>query len=367
MARVELRGITKRFGKVEALRELDLVVGDGEFVCLLGPSGCGKTTTLRIIGGLETPTHGEVFIGDRMVNRLSAPERDIAMVFQFYALYPYLTIGGNLAFPLRAQKVPRREIEERVNEVAQTLGMEDILNRYPEGVNEAERQRTAIGRAIIRHPQVFLFDEALSNLDSSLRVRMRAEIKNLHTRLKQTMIFVTHDQVEAMAMADRIAVMNEGAIVQYDTPERVFHHPASTFVAGFIGTPPINLVPVTLRQKKGKFLIDMNGKTMDITSIAGPLGTEDRLLDDRMTLGIRPRYVRVSRDKPSTKAYLTAEIDVTEPMGQEILVHAKVSEGFMFRALTSYSAAFKEKERVYMTFDEKEIQLFSEKTGQTVI
>ncbi len=210
MARVELEETTKRFGKVEAVRDLNLVVEDGEFVCLLGPSGCGKTTTLRIIAGLETPTKGKIFIGDRLVNRLSAPDRDIAMVFQFYALYPYLTIGDNLAFPLRAQKVPRREIEARVNEVARTLGMEEILNRYPEGVNEAERQRTAIGRAIIRHPQVFLFDEALSNLDSSLRVRMRAEIKNLHARLKQTMIFVTHDQVEAMAMADRIAVMMKG-------------------------------------------------------------------------------------------------------------------------------------------------------------
>lgn len=367
MARVELEETTKRFGKVEAVRDLNLVVEDGEFVCLLGPSGCGKTTTLRIIAGLETPTKGKIFIGDRLVNRLSAPDRDIAMVFQFYALYPYLTIGDNLAFPLRAQKVPRREIEARVNEVARTLGMEEILNRYPEGVNEAERQRTAIGRAIIRHPQVFLFDEALSNLDSSLRVRMRAEIKNLHARLKQTMIFVTHDQVEAMAMADRIAVMNEGTIVQYDTPERIFHHPASTFVAGFIGTPPINLLPVSLRESEGKVAIDINGKTIDLTGVTPAISQGDRIPDERVILGIRPRYVRVSREQPTAEAFLSAEVDVTEPMGQEILVHAKVGEESIFRALTPYAAGFKEREKVYITFEQKEIQLFSEERGEAII
>ncbi|MBN2170364.1 MAG: ATP-binding cassette domain-containing protein, partial [Candidatus Krumholzibacteriota bacterium] len=238
MAKVILKDVWKIFDKdVVAAREIDLEIVDREFMVLVGPSGCGKSTTLRMVAGLEEVTRGEIYIGDRLVNDVLPKDRDIAMVFQNYALYPHMTVYDNMAFGLKLRKFPRQEIRERVEEAADILGITDYLGRKPKALSGGQRQRVAVGRAIVRRPSVFLFDEPLSNLDAKLRVQMRAEISRLHNRIQATMIYVTHDQVEAMTMGDRITVMKDGIIHQVDTPLNLYNHPANRFVAGFIGSP----------------------------------------------------------------------------------------------------------------------------------
>jgi multiple sugar transport system ATP-binding protein len=319
MARVVLDGLTKRYpGGALAVNHMDLDIADGEFVCLVGPSGCGKTTALRMIAGLEDITSGEVRIGDRVVNDLPPRDRDIAMVFQSYALYPHMTVFDNMAFGLQLRKTPKEEIDRAVREAARILDLERFLDRKPGALSGGQRQRVALGRAIVREPSAFLMDEPLSNLDAKLRVATRAEIARLHQRLEATMIYVTHDQVEAMTMGDRIAVINEGVLQQAGTPKEMYTTPSNRFVAGFIGSPSMNFVD---------FKID--GDSTDSTLVAG--ATEVRLDDTQSTMlrkhggesvviGFRPEHLSVGKPE-GPGLTMTALIDVIEFLGNDELIH----------------------------------------------
>ncbi|MEJ7809848.1 MAG: sn-glycerol-3-phosphate ABC transporter ATP-binding protein UgpC [Gemmatimonadaceae bacterium] len=323
MARVTLEGIRKEYENgFTAVHGVDLEIGDGEFVVLVGPSGCGKSTILRMIAGLEAITDGKLMIGDRLVNDVAPKDRDIAMVFQNYALYPHMTVYDNMAFALKLRKLPRSEVESRVREAAGILGLESVLDRKPKQLSGGQRQRVAVGRAIVRHPQVFLFDEPLSNLDAKLRVQTRKEISRLHRQLGATMIYVTHDQVEAMTMGARIAVLNAGRMQQLDTPLNLYNHPANKFVAGFIGSPSMNFIDGTIaRDGRLAFRARADGFTIPLGEVQG------RELADRegreVTVGIRPEDISVAAGASDTGARATMRLDVVEPMGNEIFLYAR--------------------------------------------
>ncbi len=308
----------------QAVHDLDLEIGDGELMVLVGPSGCGKTTALRMLAGLEEISDGEIRIGDRIVNDLTPKDRDIAMVFQSYALYPHMTVEDNLAFGLKLRKVPKKEIRERVQQVAQILKIEEFLKRKPRALSGGQRQRVAMGRAIVREPQAFLMDEPLSNLDAKLRVQLRAEIHQLQRRLGVTTIYVTHDQVEAMTMGDRVAVMNAGHLQQVDTPQVLYDSPVNEFVAGFIGSPSINLVAARLEQQDGKLGVIFGDHRLTVddqvvrnhSGLAGFTGRD-------VILGIRPEDFEdatLESDAPPDRR-LRVVCDLTEPLGSEVLVH----------------------------------------------
>ncbi|HEY9449229.1 MAG TPA: sn-glycerol-3-phosphate ABC transporter ATP-binding protein UgpC [Gemmatimonadaceae bacterium] len=329
MASVRLQGVRKVYeqgGRQQvAVHGVDLEIADGELVVLVGPSGCGKSTTLRMIAGLESISDGTVTIGDRVVNDLPPRDRDIAMVFQNYALYPHMTAYENMAFALRLRKRPEREIDERVRRAAETLGIEELLLRTPRAMSGGQRQRVAVGRALVREPQVFLFDEPLSNLDAKLRVQMRREFARLHKRLGATMVYVTHDQVEAMTLGDRIVVMNDGKVQQIDSPMALYERPRNTFVARFIGTPPMNLIDGTVVNDGGIRFRSADGTltlspTPAWTSRLAPLASSGR----GVILGIRPEDIAV-RDASSgasgTEASVPARIDLVEPTGNEALLY----------------------------------------------
>ena len=326
MARVELKGIRKVYpGGIEAVKGADLVIEDKEFVVLVGPSGCGKSTTLRMVAGLEEISEGEIYIGDTLVNDVPPKNRDIAMVFQNYALYPHMTVYKNMAFGLMLRKYPKKEIEERVRQAARILDIEELLERKPKALSGGQRQRVAVGRAIVRQPKVFLFDEPLSNLDAKLRVQMRAEISKLHHRLQSTMIYVTHDQVEAMTMGDRIVVMLDGEIQQVAAPLELYLRPVNKFVAGFIGSPPMNFVEGSL-QSEGEG-IRFRSKTGEI-NVAIHESHRARLaqyVEKSVTWGIRPEDFAENREQqPKSGRSLTANVDVVEPMGSEIYLYLTV-------------------------------------------
>jgi multiple sugar transport system ATP-binding protein len=325
LARVELRGVSKVYpGGVEAVRAIDLAIDDDELFVIVGPSGSGKSTLLRLVAGLETPNAGEVWIGDRRVDPIPPRDRDVAMVFQTPALYPHLTVRDNLAFGLRARGRPRAEIAARVASAAERLGLVDVLGRRPSALSGGQRQRVALGRAIVRQPRVFLLDEPFSSLDAPLRAAMRAELVDLHRRLGTTMIHVTHDQAEAMAIGGRIAVMDRGRIVQEGPPLDVYDRPASRFVAGFLGSPPMNLLRCLLERADGGMRLRVEGA--DAWTIpAGPTWTAplERRGEGRIDLGIRPEHVHVSRrDGPLATDGLvaTAEVRRLEPLGHETIV-----------------------------------------------
>src|SRR5712664_1479949 len=259
MAQVHLRGLKKSYDKLEVIHGVDMEVSDGEFIVIVGPSGCGKSTLLRMVAGLEEITGGEIVIGDRVVNDLPPKDRDIAMVFQNYALYPHMTVYDNMAFGLKMRKFPKAEIAKRVQDAAEILGIQELLKRKPRQLSGGQRQRVAVGRAIVRHPQVFLFDEPLSNLDAKLRVQMRVELKRLHERLETTAIYVTHDQVEAMTLGSRVVVMMDGWVQQVGEPLEIYSKPANKFVAGFIGSPAMNFLPVTVSETNGTIFLDTTG------------------------------------------------------------------------------------------------------------
>jgi ABC-type sugar transport system ATPase subunit len=294
MAEVRLEGVKKRFGTVEVLKGVDLDIRDGEFVVFVGPSGCGKSTLLRTIAGLEEASDGVVSIGGRVVNDLSPSDRGIAMVFQSYALYPHMTVRQNMAFALTLAKVDKAEIDRRVTAAAETLNISEYLDRKPKALSGGQRQRVAIGRAIVREPEVFLFDEPLSNLDAALRVRMRYEFAALHERLKTTMIYVTHDQVEAMTLADRIVVLNGGFIEQVGAPMELYDHPANLFVAGFIGSPKMNLIPVEVVKASatGATVKTAKGDLIDVAVDASSAAP-----GDTATLGVRPEHLEIAASK----------------------------------------------------------------------
>ncbi|MEM9341533.1 MAG: sn-glycerol-3-phosphate ABC transporter ATP-binding protein UgpC [Pseudomonadota bacterium] len=312
MSNLKLTQLVKTYGQTEVLHSIDLDIQDGEFVVLVGPSGCGKSTTLRLIAGLEEVTSGTIEIGGTVVNNLEPKERDIAMVFQNYAIYPHMTVRKNIGFGLRSSKMPRADKDKRIDEIAEILGMTDLLSRKPSQLSGGQRQRVAIGRAMVRDPAVFLFDEPLSNLDAQLRTQMRLEIKKLHQRVGATIVFVTHDQVEAMTMADRIVIMKDGYIQQVGTPNEVYHTPANTFVAGFIGSPAMNMIPATVAD--GQVQID-GGAQIDLGSqISG---------NRKVTLGIRPEDL----EPVNGPALISGSVNVREPLGHETLIHVGTAHG----------------------------------------
>ena len=308
----------------QAVRDLDLEIADGELMVLVGPSGCGKTTALRMLAGLEEISEGEIRIGDRIVNDLTPKDRDIAMVFQSYALYPHMTVEQNLAFGLKLRKLPKKEVQERVRRAARILQIEEFLKRKPRALSGGQRQRVAMGRAIVREPQAFLMDEPLSNLDAKLRVQMRAEIHQLQRRLGVTTIYVTHDQVEAMTMGDRVAVMNAGHLQQVDTPQVLYDHPVNEFVAGFIGSPSINLVESQLARSNGNLQVTLGEHrvTVDDQLARNRSGLGD-YIDKKIILGIRPEDFEDAAIEPDAPADRRIKVtaDLTEPLGSEVLVH----------------------------------------------
>ncbi|MEX5215221.1 MAG: sn-glycerol-3-phosphate ABC transporter ATP-binding protein UgpC [Nitrospiraceae bacterium] len=320
MADLELRNLTKRFGEQTILQNISLRVADGSFTILLGPSGCGKSTILRIIAGLEPQTEGQVFIGNRMVDGLSPKDRDIAMVFQHYALYPHLTVRENLSFGLKMRGAPRGVIEPRIEEVAQLLEIHSLLDRKPKDLSGGQRQRVAMGRAIVRQPKLFLFDEPLSNLDAKLRSSMRIELKRLHQRLGATMIYVTHDQVEAMTLGDTIVVMEKGRIRQVDPPARIYHAPADPFVAGFIGTPPMNLLDGSLQHQGSHWTLQTDSMTIPIPLVKGPTPI-GRI--SRVVLGIRPEDLRLDKSgEPATE--IEVQVELVEDLGSDLILHLSI-------------------------------------------
>jgi multiple sugar transport system ATP-binding protein len=318
MATVEFKRLVKRYGPVEVVHAIDLAIRDGEFIVLVGPSGCGKSTTLRMLAGLEDVTDGEILIDRRVVNEIEPRDRDIAMVFQDYALYPHMTVYENMAFSLRYRNTPRAEIGARVREAAEILGLTPYLKRFPKQLSGGQRQRVAMGRAIVRKPQVFLFDEPLSNLDAKLRGTMRLEMKKLHQQLGVTTVFVTHDQIEAMTLADRVVVMNGGHIEQVGTPDEVYHAPASLFVAGFIGAPTMNLIP-TERSGPNQLRLPDTGQVIALPkAIAASAGN--------LVLGMRPEDVDVAQGAALPgQVDLNATVEVVEPLGADTLVFTTMS------------------------------------------
>jgi len=324
MAQVSLRNVTKVYDKkIIAVDNINLGVENKEFVVLVGPSGCGKSTTLRIIAGLERPTSGKIYIGDRMVNDVPVKDRNVAMVFQNYALYPHMTVYENMAFALKLRKYPKSEIEKRVKEAASILGIEHLLNRKPRELSGGERQRVAVGRAIVRKPLVFLFDEPLSNLDAKMRIQMRAELNRLHLRIQTTMIYVTHDQEEAMTLGNRIAVMRKGKILQFDTPLNIYEKPANKFVAGFIGSPPMNFISGRIIKKDSRLYFDEGFFSVEI-----PQEKYSKLIDyvgKNVILGIRPECIYDKLfSKFSAENTVKAKCEILETMGSKNHLHLSV-------------------------------------------
>ena len=365
MASVTYDHVTKKFGDVVALKDMSFHIEDKEFLVLVGPSGCGKTTALRLLAGLEEVTSGKIFIGDRVVNDVQAKDRDIAMVFQSYALYPHLTAYNNMAFGLKIRKMPKAEIDRRVREAAEILGITSLLDRKPRQLSGGQRQRVALGRAIVREPKVFLFDEPLSNLDAKLRVQMRAEISKLHQRLQTTFIYVTHDQVEAMTMATRIAVINKRELQQLDVPQKLYDAPANEFVAGFIGSPAMNFFDAHLRRDNGRLYVDAG-------HFAIPIPKEREALYQpyagrKVTFGIRPEDIHdpafVPLDIYAEK--VTAKVDVRELMGNEVVLHL-LSGGTPFVARVDPRTEMKVNEEVALVFNMRNFHIFDAETKEAI-
>ncbi|HEU5275895.1 MAG TPA: sn-glycerol-3-phosphate ABC transporter ATP-binding protein UgpC [Xanthobacteraceae bacterium] len=325
MADVALRSVVKRFDDVEAVRAIDLDIPNNEFVVLVGPSGCGKSTTLRMIAGLEEVTSGDIYIDGEVVNDLPPKDRDIAMVFQNYALYPHMTAFENMSFGLRLRKFSKVEIRQRVENAARILDITDLLDRRPKALSGGQRQRVAMGRAIVRNPKVFLFDEPLSNLDAKLRVQMRTEIKRVHQKVKTTTVYVTHDQVEAMTLADRVVVMNNGRIEQVGAPQELYHHPKTRFVAGFIGSPAMNFIPCRLEQNG----VGMRVRVSEAIALPVPASDAPRYraaVGRELVLGLRPEHLtEPRRGEPEEGCAFPVTLDVVEPLGMETMVFFTVN------------------------------------------
>jgi multiple sugar transport system ATP-binding protein len=363
MVEVILESVSKFFGEVKAVDGVSLKILDKEFLTLLGPSGCGKTTTLRLIAGLEELSGGNVYIGDRKVNDVAPRDRSIAMVFQSYALYPHMSVFDNIGFPLKLRKVDKSERDRRVRETAELLGIAELLKRKPKELSGGQRQRVALGRAIVRNPDVFLMDEPLSNLDAKMRVYMRAELKRLQKKLGTTLIYVTHDQIEAMTMSDRVAIMNAGKLQQLDAPERTYNHPNNVWVAGFIGSPAMNFFDCTFETRDGggvldagEFSIDVGADVADLirTSAAGP----------EVILGVRPEDISVGKKRQPGS--IEASVYVLEPIGDSVIVDANVGKNLVkARADASFIAEIEEK--VYLTFNHSKLHIFDKKNQTAIV
>ena len=351
MASVVIRDARKAFGLTPVIHGVTITIEDGQFVVLVGPSGCGKSTLLRMIAGLENITAGEIRIGDRVVNNLPPKERDVAMVFQNYALYPHMTVAANMAFSMKLRGAPKDEIEKRVKRASEILGLSQLLERFPRQLSGGQRQRVAMGRAIVRDPQVFLFDEPLSNLDAKLRVQMRTEIKELHQRLKTTTVYVTHDQIEAMTMADKIVVMHDGCVEQIGAPLDLYDRPQNLFVAGFIGSPAMNFLRGSIRTNGGVGFDGPGGARLPLA--AAPLGSEGRAA----VYGVRPEHFVIADDGAE------AVIQVVEPTGSEIQIVAKLGDSEIVAAFRERHP-FKPGDKVRLKPDLRLVHLFDAASGQ---
>ena len=369
MAEVVLKHVYKVYpGGVTAVKDFNLEIADKEFIVLVGPSGCGKTTTLRMIAGLEEITSGELYIDGKLVNDVPPKDRDIAMVFQNYALYPHMTVYDNMAFGLKLRKVPRAEIDRKVKEAARILGLEELLNRKPKALSGGQRQRVALGRAIVRNPKVFLMDEPLSNLDAKLRVQMRTELKKLHERLKTTFIYVTHDQTEAMTMGTRIVVMKDGVIQQVDEPQVIYDYPNNLFVAGFIGSPQMNFIDARLENRDGKVYATFKGY-----SILVPEGILKRLKDPsyigkEIVLGIRPEDLHDEEVflEAYPEAVVEAKVEVTELMGAETYLYLDVN-GVSLTARVDPRTRAKSGDVIKIGFDVNKLHMFDKETEMAIL
>jgi multiple sugar transport system ATP-binding protein len=328
MAGVKFDNVAKRYGSVSVIEAMNLDIHDQEFMVLVGPSGCGKSTALRMIAGLEDISDGRISIGERVVNELQPKDRDVAMVFQSYALYPHMTVRENIEFGLKIRKMPKTEMERRLSGAAETLGISQLLDRKPKQLSGGQRQRVAVARAIVREPSVFLFDEPLSNLDAKLRVQMRAEITKLQQRLSTTCVYVTHDQIEAMTMGHRIAVMNQGRIQQVGTPLEVYDTPANVFVAQFVGTPPMNFFDATVRDGK-----------LEAAHFSIPLPAGRRVTNrQKVLVGIRPENIHASEEEGrGAKAQVPAVVDIVEPIGHQAIVHSRAGSDLLVASFDSHN------------------------------
>ncbi|GEO86264.1 MULTISPECIES: ABC transporter ATP-binding protein [Alphaproteobacteria] len=359
MSALEVRDLYKRFGKVETLKGIDISLDNGEFLVLLGASGCGKSTLLNIIAGLTEPSSGDVLIGGRSVVGVHPKNRDIAMVFQSYALYPNMSVARNIGFGLEIRKVPQAQREKAIHDAARLLQIEDLLDRRPAELSGGQRQRVAIGRALVRNPQIFLFDEPLSNLDAKLRMEMRVELKRLHEKMKTTVVYVTHDQIEAMTLATRIAVMRDGRIEQIGTPEEIYNRPATLYVAGFVGAPPMNLLDATMSDGG----LHLAGCT---EAIAIPSRLKGSLAESEpVCIGIRPERLRLA-DPAQPGQTIKARIELIEMTGPELVVMAKVGDQRLTACLPPGSSIANGTERLF-AFDEDALHLFDPKSQRAVL
>ena len=368
MASISLKGIYKIYpGDVTAVSDFNLEIEDKEFIILVGPSGCGKSTTLRMIAGLEEISKGELYIGDRLVNDVPPKDRDIAMVFQNYALYPHMTVYKNMAFGLELRKTPKDEIDKRVREAARVLDIEHLLDRKPKALSGGQRQRVALGRAMVRNPAVFLLDEPLSNLDAKLRTSMRTEIIKLHQKLGTTFIYVTHDQTEAMTMGDRIVVMKDGLIQQVDTPQNLYDYPCNMFVGGFIGSPQMNFLDATLVKEGSNYYVDLGGDKLLIApeKVTSAL---DAYVGKAIKAGIRPEDIKDDEEfmEKHKDATITAHVEVSELMGAEIYLYLEYKGNKMTARVAPTSKA-RNGDTVRVAFDPHKVHVFDVETEQTIL
>ncbi len=350
---LKLNNIYKSFGDVKVLKDISLEIEEGEFVVFVGPSGCGKSTLLRIISGLDNPTTGDIYIRDNLVNDKPASERDLSMVFQSYALYPHMTVRKNLSFGLENLRIEKKEIQQRISSAAKLLQIDELLERRPGQLSGGQRQRVAIGRSIVRKPIIFLFDEPLSNLDAELRMQMRVELSNLHDQLGNTMIYVTHDQIEAMTMADRIVVIRDGVIEQIGKPLDLYNFPTNKFVAGFIGAPQMNFISAKVTNKG---LLILDGEDME-------LNFKKEISDDTVSLGIRPETIEVSLEG---KGDYMAKIDSFEQLGSTTFIYSKLSTGEKLTVQLASQVPLKKGQEIGVTFDKEKLHVFSLINGKVL-
>jgi sn-glycerol 3-phosphate transport system ATP-binding protein len=363
MGKISLRGVEKKFGNQQVLFDIFAEIKDGEFICVVGPSGCGKSTLLRLIAGLETITAGEIAIDDRVINDLEPKDRDIAMVFQNYALYPHMSVYKNMAYGLKVHGFSKDHIEARVWEAARMLGLEEYLSRKPRQLSGGQRQRVAMGRALVREPNVFLFDEPLSNLDAKLRNQMRVEIRRLHKKLRTTSVYVTHDQVEAMTLADRIIVLNEGRIEQYADPHQIYQNPGTTFVAHFIGSPSMNLVEAQLGEGDDQLILPGKGYIQLPRAVERPSGS-------KVLVGLRPEHLNVQNTGAANgmNCEIEAAVEMLEPLGSDMVIHCRLNgngENLIVARLAG-SAQVRENENIRLYFTGEKLHLFDLETGQLI-
>ena len=355
---VNIQNLTKKFGNVVGVEDLSLDIADGEFVAFLGPSGCGKTTTLLMLAGIYKPTSGVIQFGERVVNQMPPKDRNIGMVFQSYALYPHMTVFSNISYPLKLKKVPKQEQVQRVEAVVETMGIGHLLDRRPGQLSGGQQQRVALGRALVKEPDILLFDEPLSNLDARLRLTMRGEIKQLQQRLNITSIYVTHDQVEAMTMADRIAVMSNGHLQAFDTPEDLYDRPKTHFIAGFVGNPPMNFTTVDVSRDNGSFNAQSSVLKLSIPSERGEKAAQQ---SGSVVLGIRPEDIRVSETGD-----VKGEVFVVEPLGREDMLDVRVGDQ-SFLVLVETEKHIRAGDTVSLDFNTQKVQFFAPDSGQSLL